>query len=50
MICPDELREAILTRDELIERIRSGEEGMIEEMRAACDHVEALTRKYFGEG
>jgi len=50
MICPDELREAILARDTLIERIRSGEEELIEDMHAACERVEALTRKYFGEG
>ena len=48
--CPQELREAILARDALIERIRAGEEELIDEMRAACARVETLTRKYFGEG
>jgi hypothetical protein len=38
----DELRAAILARDALIERIRNGEEGLIDRMYAACRRVEEL--------
>jgi hypothetical protein len=48
--CPQEVRDAILARDALIERIRAGEDGLIEEMHAACEYVEELARKYFREG
>jgi hypothetical protein len=37
-----ELRAAILDRDALIERIRNGEEGLIEQMYSACRRVEEL--------
>jgi hypothetical protein len=38
----EELRAAIIARDALIERIRNGEEGLIEEMYSACRRVEEL--------
>jgi len=38
----EELRAAIEARDTLIERIRNGEEGLIEEMHSACRRVEEL--------
>jgi hypothetical protein len=37
-----ELRAAILARDALIERIRNGEEELLEEMYSACRRVEDL--------
>ena len=39
----DKLRAAIIERDALIQRIRNGEEELLEEMYAACRRVEDLT-------
>jgi hypothetical protein len=41
-VATDELRAAIIERDALIQRIRNGEEGLIDQMYASCRRVEEL--------